>query len=136
MLDLSSTLCLNTHKAFFSLHTVHAMCHFIYLFIFVVVQVQLSPFSPTMTPRPTNPRLPPWNLLPLALSMCPLHVFFDGPSPIFPHYPLPPPLWLLSVCSLFQGLRLYFACWFVLLIRLCWFCFECFLCCDCEFNFI
>ena len=33
------------------------------------------------------PLLSPSNLPPLALSMCPLYMFLDGPSPIFPHYP-------------------------------------------------
>ena len=33
--------------------------------------------------------LPPLNLPSLALSMCPLYMFLDGPSSIFPHYPSP-----------------------------------------------
>ena len=71
-------------------------------------------FHPTMPPYPTHPHLPPSNPPPLALPMCPLYVFLNGPSPIIP---LPSPLWLLSVCSLFQCLWLYFACLFVLIIR-------------------
>ena len=68
--------------------------------VLIVVQVQLSPFSP-------HHDLPPSNLPSLALSVCPLYMFLDGPSPIFPNYPIPPPLWLLSVCSLFQCLVVF-----------------------------
>ena len=46
---------------------------------------------------------------PLTFSVCPLYMFLDGPSPVIPYYPLPIPLWLLSVCSLFHYL-LHF-CW-------------------------
>ena len=45
--------------------------------------------------------------------MCPLYMFLDGPSPIFLRY-LPPPQ-LVTVSSLFQYLRLYFACLFLFL---------------------
>ena len=58
-------------------------------------------FPLTMPPYLTHPYLPPLNLPPMALSMCPLCMFLDGPSPIFPHYPLLPSFWLLSVCSFF-----------------------------------
>ena len=70
-------------------------------------------FQHTTAPHPIHPCLPPLNLPPLALSMCPLYMFLDGPFPIFPHYLVPPPLWLLSVCSLFQCFWLYFAYFFV-----------------------
>ena len=70
-------------------------------------------FYPTTPHCPTHPCLSPSNLCLLALSMCPLWKFLDGLSPIFPDYPLPPPLWLLSVCSSFQCLWLYFVCLFV-----------------------
>ena len=73
-------------------------------------------FHSIMAPHPTHPGFPPSNPLPLALSMCPLHMFLDGPSPIFPHYPSPRSS-LVTVCSLFQCFWLYFACWFVLSIR-------------------
>ena len=75
----------------------------------------VSIFIPPFHSGPTHPGLPPLNLTPLALSMCPLYKFLDGPSCIIP---LPSPLWLLSVCSLFQCLWLSFARLFVLLIRL------------------
>ena len=46
-------------------------------------------FYPTTAPCSTYPQLPPSNLPPLALSMCLLYMFLDGPSPIFTHYPSP-----------------------------------------------
>ena len=61
----------------------------LFYFVFlIVVQVQLSPFSPHHGPQPTHPRLPPSNLPPLALSMCPIYMFLDGPSPSPPVIPL------------------------------------------------
>ena len=73
-----------------------------------VVSIFLPPLSPTQ-PTPTSQ---PQSFPLLALSMGPLYMFPDDPSPSFPHYSLPLPLWLLSVCSLFQCLCLYFACLF------------------------
>ena len=84
---------------------------------FIVVQVQLSPFSPhNATPHTSPistsyPRTYPLWLCPCVLYTCSFMVLLLF-SPIVP---LPPPLWLLSVCSLFQCLWLYFACLFV-----CW----------------
>ena len=84
-------------------------------FNFIVVQVQLSAFSPI----PSLPLLPPPPsiLTPLALSMGPSYMFLDNLSPSFLCYPPPPPLWFPSVCSVFQCLWFYFACLFVLLIK-------------------
>ena len=63
------------------------------------------------------PHGPPLILRPFGF----VHVSFIHvpwqPLPFSPIIPLPTPLWLLSVCSLFQCLWLYFACLFVLLIR-------------------
>ena len=79
---------------------------FVYLFIFIVLQIPLSPLSclhftpPCPPPPPTLDPSPPW-LCPWVLYMCSLTTF----SPILP---IPPPLWLLSVCSLFQCLWLLF----------------------------
>ena len=42
-------------------------------------------FHPTMPLHPSYPPLPSSNLLPLALSMCRLYMFLDGPSPIIPY---------------------------------------------------
>ena len=80
------------------------------LFIFIVVQLQLSVFTPHHSPPPQpNP--------PSSLASTPslgfVHVSFiviaENPSL---HYPFPPPFWLLSDCSSFQSLRLYFVCFF------------------------
>ena len=48
-------------------------------FFKIVVQIQISPFS---TP-PLAPTSHPWSYPPLALSMCPLYIFLDDPSPFF-----------------------------------------------------
>ena len=72
--------------------------------------------SPTTTlPCPTHSHLPPLILPPfgpVSFIPFPWQLF-----PLFPIIPLQPSLWLLSICSLFQCLWLYFACLFVLLSR-------------------
>ena len=77
--------------------------------------MRLSPYSPS-TPSQPSP-LSPFD--PTAFGF--VHVSFihvpENPSPFSLHYPLPPPLWSLSVCSLFPCPWFYFACLFVLLIR-------------------
>ena len=91
---------------------------FIYLYFLLLFKYSFSIFTPTRPHTPPHPHLPPSNLPPLALSMGPLYMFLDGPFPISPPYPSPAASpWLLSVCSLFQCLWLYFACLFVLLVR-------------------
>ena len=80
------------------------------------MQLQLPPFSPMTLPCPTHPHLP-HSIPPLSLSMGPLYMFLGDLSSSLPCYLPFPPFWLLSVCSLFQCLCLYFACLFVLLIR-------------------
>ena len=64
---------------------------FLLLFLFViVVQVQLFPFPPpTALPCPTNPHLPLSILPPFGLSVSPLYMVLDDPSPAFPCPPLP-----------------------------------------------
>ena len=100
------------HIAFFSFD-------YIYFFIFlIVVQVQWSSFSPHHGPLP-QPSPPPI-LEPTPFGF--VHVsFVHVPWWHFPYFPplspLPPPLWSLSVCSLFQCHWLCSACLFVLLIR-------------------
>ena len=83
---------------------------------FIVVRVQFSAFPPHLPPP--QPSLPP---SPVSTPLVFVHVSFIVvpvvPSPFSLHYPLPSPLWLLSVCSSFQCLWLYFAYWFILLIR-------------------
>ena len=74
-------------------------------FIFIVVQIQLSPFPATRFPRPTHPHLPPSVPPSLALSLFPLYVFLGDLFPSFPHYLSPPsPLVTVSLffISMFQ----------------------------------
>ena len=84
------------------------------LFFVVVVQVQLSPFSPHHSP--THPCLPPLNLPTLALSVCPLYMFLDGLSPVFPHYPSPHSP-LVTVSLFFISMSLVIFCFLVCLYR-------------------
>ena len=65
----------------------------------MLLKYSCLPFHPTTLLCSTHPRLPPSNLPPLALSMCPLYMLLDNPSPFSPHYSLPPCLWLLSVLN-------------------------------------
>ena len=51
---------------------------------FIVVPVQLSPFSPQLGPWPTL-KPTPFGFVHVSL----LCMFLDGPSPLFPHYPSP-----------------------------------------------
>ena len=87
---------------------------FIYLLLF---KYNCPHFHHTSSPHPIHPHLTPSNL-PLWLCPCVLYTCSLTALPLFsPNIPLPPLIWLLSVCSLFQCLWLYFACLFVLLIR-------------------
>ena len=81
---------------------------FIFLFNYCLRRV-VSISLPPLPPSPAIPTSHPQSDPPLSLSMCPLYMFLDDPSP-FLHFSLPPPLWLLSVCSLFQCLWYYFSC--------------------------
>ena len=54
----------------------------------------------------------------LSITMGPLYLFLDLTLPLLsPVIPLLPPLWSLSVCSLFPSLWFYFAHLFVLFIK-------------------
>ena len=86
---------------------------FFYFYFCCCSSTVVSIFTPPHPSSPTHPCLPPLNPLWLCayvLYTCSLLAVL---SPIIL---LPPPLWLLSVCSLLQCLWLYFACLFVLLI--------------------
>ena len=87
--------------------------HFFYCCLNIVVSISL----PLLSSVPLTPNSHPQSFPPLALSLAPLYMFFDDTFHSFPVISLPPPLWLLSVCSLFQCLWLYFACLFILLIK-------------------
>ena len=82
----------------------------IYLFnYFIVHPVQLSTFSPTTSCYAISASHT-WTytlwLWPCVIYMCSLMVL-----PLFPPIiSLPPPFWLLPLCSLFQCLWLHFAC--------------------------
>ena len=83
-----------------------------FLNFIIVVQAQVSPLSP----HPIHSHLLPSILLPCGF----VHgSFIQVPGWPFPFFPplSSSPLWLLSVCSLFQCLWLYLACLYVLLIR-------------------
>ena len=84
---------------------------FYYILFKISVQIQLSPFSHIILPCP-----PPAPLVFVHGSF--IHVPWPDLPLSVPVTPLPPPLWSLSVCSLFPCLWLYFAQLFVLLIRL------------------
>ena len=68
------------------------------------------PAPPQPSPPPTLDPIPHW-LCPCVLYTCSLMTFHLSPVIL-----LPASLWLLSVCSLFQCLWLYFVCFFLLLI--------------------
>ena len=85
-------------------------CGFLKLiYLFIVVQIQLSPFHPTSASCPTHPCLPSSNLNPLVLSMYPLYVFLEDPYLIFLHYPslLSP---LVTISLFFNSLFLVLFC--------------------------
>ena len=97
--------------SFFNENHLNNLIYFITLMGFLIVSFKLlllsfPPFFSLFTPSP-SPSPPALSLLLFLLSLPPI------PFPLsFPH-----PLWLLSACSLFPCLWLYFACLFVLLIR-------------------
>ena len=78
---------------------------FFFLF-FIVVQVELSPFSPLSSPLPI-PTSHPQSSPPLSIS--PLYMFLDDPSPSFPCYP-PPHSPLVTVSSFFISVYLVLFC--------------------------
>ena len=70
---------------------------FFFLNHFIVVQLQLSAFSPhPSTPPQPNPHPSPASTLPLVIVHVSFIVVSEHPSP---HCPFPPPLWLLLDCS-------------------------------------
>ena len=86
-----------------------------FLFLFFIVQLQLSPFSPITLPCPTH--------APSHLILPPVPIVFVHRSLICITFPLlspvisPLPSGHCQFCSLFQCLWFYFAHLFVLLIR-------------------
>ena len=93
--------------------------YFVSMYVFIyIVQEELSPFSCHNFPLPYPPHLPLSILFPFWLCPWDLNIHSSTTLPLLSSViPLAPPLWLLSVCSLFQCLWLYYTCLFVLLIR-------------------
>ena len=89
----------------------------IFKIILLLFKYSCLHLPPTRHPHPNHPHLPP--LIPRPPWFCPCVLYSSSWKPFrtFPHYPLPLPLWLLWVCSLFQCLWFYCSCLFVLLIR-------------------
>ena len=115
-MPILKNICL-IHKKPCYMQSIDYEANFFNIFV-VVVQVQLSPISPHYPPHPSPPPTLEATLFDFVHVSLTVTMVLDGPSSIFPHYPLSaPPHWLLSVCSLFQCLWLYFACLFVLFIR-------------------
>ena len=88
----------------------------LYIFIFIVVQVQLSSFCPHHFPwlHPCPPPTPD-STPPLALSMGPLYMFLDDPSSFVTRYPSPSfPLVTISLFFISMSLVIfYLLVWFV-----------------------
>ena len=66
--------------------------NFMYLFMYLFLlffKYNCLHFPPPPS-CPTHHHLSPSNLPLLALPICPLYLFLDGPSPINPNYPLSP----------------------------------------------
>ena len=95
-----------------------------YNFVFVI-QAQLSLFYPHHAPScSTHSYISPSNLPLLALFSVLYTHFLTAPPLFSPIILLPTPLWLLSVCFLFQCLWLDFACLFCWLGQLVEFLFS------------
>ena len=105
---------------YFSRIKIFSLIKILFLFFshfVIVVQVQLSPLSPhNSPPHPSHPHFPPLILLPFDFVQGSFIHVPENPSTLSFYYPLPPPLWLLSVCSEFHWLWFYFADLFVCLL--------------------
>ena len=88
----------------------------LFLFLFLLLfNYSCSHFPPITLPYPTHSHIP-HAILP-HLWLCPWVLYACSLMTLPLLCPVMPPLWLLSVCSLFPCLSFYFACFFVLLIR-------------------
>ena len=94
---MTNTWCLLTHS-FFNLKLKQFFCYSV---------TTVPPFSTLLTPTPSSP--PPTVNPPIAHArQSSIHVPLLVPSSSCPLYTPPPPLWSLSVCSLFLSLWFYF----------------------------
>ena len=109
-------LCLSSNVTLNSLSFIFIFSKTCILYFIVVVLLQLFQFSPFALPCSTHlshSQSPRFCSCPWVLYTC----LLIRPFPFFAVNPLPPPLWSLSVCSLFSCLRFYVAHLFVLFIR-------------------
>ena len=83
--------------------------YFLLLFEYSCLHFPPPTFTPTLFIPASYPRTYPLWLFPCVLHTCSLMT-----PTLSPITPLPSPLWLLSGCSLFQCLWLYFACLYIL----------------------
>ena len=98
---------------FFSL----SLPSFLPFFLSFLFRYSCLPFLLPLPNIPPTPTSYPQSYLPLALSMCPLYMLLDKPSPFCP---VKPSLFPSGYCQLvlnFQSFWFCFACLFVLLIR-------------------
>ena len=94
---------------FYFIFYVSFICIYFIFKFFIVVQVQLSPFSPHTSHHPTHPTSHPQSYPPLALSMGPLFMFLDDIDHSFSCYP-PPPSALVTVRLFFISMPLVLFC--------------------------
>ena len=92
--------------------------YFLLFLLFLLLFMYSHLHFPATTFPYNSPSLPTHNPFPVWLCPCVLYTCSLTALSLFtPVFTLSPPLWLLSVCSLFPSLWFYFACLFVLLIR-------------------
>ena len=87
-----------------------------YFLIFLLFKYSCLHFPSTTFPCPTHPTFYPQSFPPLALSMSPLYMFLDDPSPFFPRY-CPPPSPLVTVSLFFISVSVVLFCLSLLYIR-------------------
>ena len=82
-------------------------CQIYINFFYCCSSTVVSIFIP---PRPPTPPIPAsYPQTPLALSMCPLYMYLDNPSPIFSHYPFSPsPLVTVHLFLISKSLVIFF----------------------------
>ena len=83
--------------------------------LFLLFKYSCLHLHTSILPHPSHPHLPPSNLPPSALSICPLYMFLNGPSPIIPHYPSLPSS-LVTISLFFISMTLVVFCLFVCFI--------------------
>ena len=108
------TMTISLGISFLSVKSNLFLCMHVFIYFYCCSSTVVSIFLPSV------PHPPPPTLYPTPLWLCPWVLYTCSLTTLLllsPVISLPPPLWLLSVCSLFQCLWSYFACLFVMLIR-------------------